>query len=359
MLVRLSLKNFTVFKNVELAFTPGINVLIGANATGKTHAMKAAYALLRSARDFETKGPEDAKSISVPPDRVREKMAGVFRPEGGRVSRLVRRAQGKGKTNVSLEVSGGSLSCELNIFEGVHLKGRGNVTFPASIFLPAREVLSIYPGFIAAYQARELAFDETYYDLCVALSASPLRGQGGKEAAALWKPLGEHLRSKVELQKDSFYLTSEDGIIEAHLVAEGYRKVAALMHLITNGSLMKNVVLFWDEPETNLNPRLMRVVAEFLFRLAGNGVQIIIATHDYLLTNELSLNAEYQTGASKQAPIRFFSFSRGEDRSVSVQPGDTLADLADNPIMEEFEALYERERLLFSARDEDPVRQKR
>ena len=230
------------------------------------------------------------------------------------------------------------------------------MSFPTSIFLPTREVLSIYPGFIAAYQARELAFDETYYDICVALSASLLRGERGEEAAALWKPLGEHLGSKVVLQKDSFYLTSDDGIIEAHLAAEGYRKVAALMHLIANGSVVKNGVLFWDEPETNLNPKLTKVVAESLFRLAGNGVQLIIATHDYLLTNELSLHAEYRTDAAKQAPIRFFSFSRGADRSVSVEPGDTLAELADNPIMEEFAALYDRERRLFSARDAEPLR---
>ena len=260
------------------------------------------------------------------------------------------------KTNVGVEVSGGALSCELTSNEVIRLKSRGSVSFPACIFLPAREVLSIYPGFIAAYKARELAFDESYFDLCVALSALPLRGERGDEAAALSMPISEHLGAKVVLSQDSFYLRSDDGVIEAHLVAEGYRKVAALMHLITNGSVSKDGVLFWDEPETNLNPRLTKVVAEFLFRLASNGVQLIIATHDYLLTNELSLHAEYRTDAARQAPIRFFAFSRGADRSVSVQPGNTLAELADNPIMEEFEALYDRERRLFSARDEEPAR---
>lgn len=348
MLHRLTLKNFTVFKDAGLTFAPGINVFIGANATGKTHAMKVAYALARSARDYETKNSPEPTRGHVPAERVAEKLAAVFRPEGGRIGRLVRRSRGRGKTSVELEISGAAMSCAVTTLDGVHLKVRGNTVFPSSIFLPTREVLSIYPGFLAAYQNRELAFDETYYDLCLALSASPLRGRRGEEAASLWKPLGEYLRSNVLLQKDSFYLTSDDdGIIEAHLVAEGYRKIAALMHLIANGSLMTNGVLFWDEPEVNLNPRLTKVVADFLFRLAASGVQIIIATHDYLLTNELSLNAEYRTGAASQAPIRFFSFSRGEDRSVSIQPGDTLAEIGENPIMEEFEALYDRERGLF------------
>jgi hypothetical protein len=82
-------------------------------------------------------------------------------------------------------------------------------------------------------------------------------------------------------------------------------------------------------------------------------VQIVIATHDYLLTNELSLQAEYQTEQAQRAPIRFFSFYRAEDHSVGIQQGDTLADLRQNPIMEEFEALYNREQCLFQ--QEQPI----
>jgi hypothetical protein len=204
-------------------------------------------------------------------------------------------------------------------------------------------VLSIYPGFLAAYQNRELAFDETYYDLCLALSASPLRGPKGETASELLRPLGESLGVKVSLEGDHFYLLSkDDGRIEAHLAAEGFRKIATLMQLIANGSLTKDSVLFWDEPESGLNPRLIKVVADFLLRLAAHGVQVFIATHDYLLTNELSLNAEYRTPAADDAPIRFFAFNRGEKGGVEVQSGETLAELHQNPIMEEFEALYDR-----------------
>ena len=41
----------------------------------------------------------------------------------------------------------------------------------------------------------------------------------------------------------------------------------------------------------------------------------------------LSLNAEYQTPAAGDAPIRFFAFSRGEKGGVEVQAGGTLAEL--------------------------------
>jgi len=42
----LSLKNFTAFEQAKFNFCDGINVLIGANGTGKTHAMKVMYAVV-------------------------------------------------------------------------------------------------------------------------------------------------------------------------------------------------------------------------------------------------------------------------------------------------------------------------
>ena len=41
---KVKFENFTAFKDLEVEFSPGINALIGANGTGKTHLMKACYA---------------------------------------------------------------------------------------------------------------------------------------------------------------------------------------------------------------------------------------------------------------------------------------------------------------------------
>jgi recombinational DNA repair ATPase RecF len=45
MLDRLELENFTVFREVNLDFSPGLNVFVGPNATGKTHILKLLYAV--------------------------------------------------------------------------------------------------------------------------------------------------------------------------------------------------------------------------------------------------------------------------------------------------------------------------
>ena len=44
-LTKVKLERFTAFSNLELDLSPGVNILIGANGTGKTHLMKACYAV--------------------------------------------------------------------------------------------------------------------------------------------------------------------------------------------------------------------------------------------------------------------------------------------------------------------------
>ena len=41
----LRLQNFTAFADATFEFVPGVNVLVGENGTGKTHALKALYGL--------------------------------------------------------------------------------------------------------------------------------------------------------------------------------------------------------------------------------------------------------------------------------------------------------------------------
>jgi ABC-type multidrug transport system ATPase subunit len=41
---KLRLINFTAFKDLTMEFSPGINAIIGENATGKTHVLKVLFA---------------------------------------------------------------------------------------------------------------------------------------------------------------------------------------------------------------------------------------------------------------------------------------------------------------------------
>lgn len=320
--------NFTVFADATFDLCPGINVLIGANATGKSHAMKAIYAL-RS---------DDLRR------ELTAKLSGVFRPDHGDLARLIR--HGCSYAVVGLYTGGQDIKLTLGLNGSVEQAG-GGFSHLETLYIPSREVLSMYEGFIAAYQSRELSFDETFFDLCVALNANVLRGERAERAAPLLQQLEAILGGKVLLEGNRFYVQPAGGEkVEAHLVAEGMRKIATIARLVQNGSIAPGGVLFWDEPETNLNPRLIRQVVEVLIELARHGVQIVLATHDYLLSHRLSLLAEYN-----QVPrdsVRFFGLARSEpDGPVVVSRGDTLADLPENPIVDEFARHYDFERELF------------
>lgn len=125
--------------------------------------------------------------------------------------------------------------------------------------------------------------------------------------AELAKPLEAVLGGRVVLKGNGFVIEREDGELDIHLEAEGLRKFAQILQLIANGSIEPGGCLFWDEPEANMNPKLVVVMKDFLIGLAKAGVQVFIATHDYLLCRELSLVSEY--GADR-TEFRFFCLNK-------------------------------------------------
>jgi energy-coupling factor transporter ATP-binding protein EcfA2 len=348
-----SIKKFGLFSDVSdetLTFSPGLNVFIGRNGCGKSHLIKLLYTLVK---EFgETPGNGSALEAERLENRLASKLAGVFRPDGDHIGRLVQRKKGRGSAEVSATFSNGKkcgfiLSTLDKISDAKGNAGKLN----EAVFLPSREVLALFEGFIAAYKKRELSFDETFYDLCVALSASQLRGKREGMLDVLVKPFEEEIRGKVSLEGGRFYVAGRDGSFEAHLLSEGWRKLAALAQLIINGTLTRNGFLFWDEPEANLNPKMVVQLSETLLRLANQGIQVFVVSHDYLLTTRLSLASEYPHAIPKdqRCPVKFFGLVRrgSDEKGVSVSSGTKLADLQDNPILAEYAALYDYEGGLF------------
>ncbi|MBI5496586.1 MAG: AAA family ATPase [Deltaproteobacteria bacterium] len=340
------LNSFTVFSGAELTFSPGINVFIGKNGTGKSHLLKLLYGCHSIMRSRNLQGPSQAKVDVL----VANKLAGLFRPDGGAVGRLVTRRRGSNSGTVAVDADGKRLVFDIGL-KGNRVTVRSATWVPPSpaVFLPTREALAMFEGFIPAYQNRELSFDETYYDLCVMLSGAQLRGPRGEAAAALLRPMSKVLGGRVFLKGGRFYVSQPgSGQFEAHLLAEGLRKLASLAQLIANGSLAESGTLLWDEPEANLNPALVRGVIDVLVELATQGIQVFIATHDYLLLHRLSLIAEHR-GSQPVPPMKFFALSATRGM-VDVESGDTAADLSHNPVLDEF-AAYHREELALLQRE--------
>ena len=136
----------------------------------------------------------------------------------------------------------------------------------------------------------------------------------------------------------NFFLRNKQGNIEFSLVAEGIRKLALLWRLIQNGTLRPGSLLLWDEPETNLNPKLFRTVIDVLLKLQRNGVQIMLATHDYVILKEFDLHM------AEDDKVAFHSLYRdSESGEIACRTTDEYLDIEPNAIGETFDDLYDRE----------------
>lgn len=343
MLKSIVLTDFTCFGQAKFEFCAGINVFIGANATGKTHILKLLGASLKAGEGFSIGALPNKERAQI---EISERLVGYFRPE--KLGRLVRRKQGRTRSEIQINfLNDKPLRFNFaNNAQYIKIDDFNGLPNIPSLYLPPKEMLTLYEGFIGLYENREVAFDEVYYQLAKSLNSPPLRGARMSEISNLIKKLEDIFSGKVIKEGNRFYLQDASGKLEAHLVAEGMRKIASLAYLIINGKLSENTVLFWDEPESNLNPRLIKTVAELLRQLAAGGVQIFIATHDFLLTHYLSLYSE--VGQEPIADLRIFSLERDEESGTIIESGKLLGEIQSNLILDEFASYFDAEQNYFS-----------
>lgn len=344
MLKRLTLNGFTVFKEAEIELSPGINLVIGENGFGKSHLLKLGYCAAWYCDAM-------AARSALPPDRayrarlLGEKLVHVFRPD--QLGRLASRGQGRSRAvvDVRFDRAGRDFKFSFATNSKADVSLDKDMKTPASmptVFLPTKEVVSMYPGFTALYRDYHLEIDETYYDLCLALERPLLRGPRETKMRPLLEPLEQILRGKVVNQNGRFILRQPGrGNMEMPLVAEGFRKLATVAFLIANGTLGKSTILFWDEPETNLNARYIREVAQTLVAVAGMGAQVIAATHSLFLMRELELLLQRKDNAKV---ARHFIALGGTPGKVEVSQGQEVSDI--RPIRALDEELDQADRYL-------------
>ena len=174
------------------------------------------------------------------------------------------------------------------------------------------------------YDLRSLPIDQTYPNLLRQLALPALRIPITQTTGSLHQ-LQQIIDGKVEEEGGRYYLTTLNRPrMEMNLVAEGVRKFATLYKLLANGTLTPETTLFWDEPEANLNPALLREMAVVLTELAKAGFQIILTTHSLFLLKELHILARQEHN-----PVRYFGLSAEPGGATTVATADNLELLPD------------------------------
>lgn len=329
-LTKINIENFTVFDDITMPFCKGLNVFVGENGMGKTHVMKLAYAACQAAKH----------DVSFP-----QKTTMLFRPDQSSIGRLVsRNKNGSDVSNVLVEADVAKIGME---FSKKTKKWDAKVTTAekweeqmnefTSVFIPAKEILSNAWNLDAAVKMGNVEFDDTYLDIIAAAKIDISKGDNSTTRKKFMKTLQEISSGKVTLYNDRFYLKQgTQARLEFNLVAEGLRKIALLWQLINNGTLDKGSVLFWDEPEANINPKYIPILAELLILLESEGVQLFVSTHDYFLAKYLEVKRE------KESNIQYISLYKDNEK-VQCETASKFELLEHNAIMDTFRQLYRDE----------------
>lgn len=176
-----------------------------------------------------------------------------------------------------------------------------------------------------------------YADLLDRAYRPGLRGPVEGRRKGVLKALQAAVEGKVTVRNEEFFLRDRHGNLEFTLLAEGVRKLGLLWLLVRNGTLLNGSVLFWDELETNLNPRVVGVVIDILLQLQRMGVQVLIATHDYAILKELELLMRADDS------VRFCALYRDEsDGELTCEAAGLPFEFDHSPIAKAFTSLYDR-----------------
>lgn len=343
---KLILNNFMLFGNAEINWAKNINVICGENSTGKTTLLKVMYSVLKPLG----KGYKEAATKEMEEKVFVDKLQGVFRPDEMKIGRLVRRKQGSNHTDFSVildknqKISIGFGSGKKNHVDIKmdQMKSFGNFDV---IYIPTKEMISTTEHFVSLYEDYHLDFEEMYYDLAKLLDRPLSKGANTTEQNEVMKSFEEIMEGQIIQRDKKFFLKVKgEGEFEMGLLSDGYRKLSMIIYMILSGSLNKNTILFWDEPETNMNPKMIRPIVQALVTLAKMGVQIFVTTHDYFVQQEFNMLTVYPELNPEHLDICFMSLYRDEQTGdVKFELEKTASDLKYNAIMQEFDAMYDRE----------------
>lgn len=307
-----------------------INLVIGPNQSGKTFLLKALYAGLKTVELYKR-----GKENRIDKEILSDKLYWTF--QASELGSIVRKGENTmsftmvSDKNEELTYSfGPSTSKQASIDKNTFTPRASN-----TVFIPAKEILSIRNIILDAKEDNQFGFEEPYSDLAKALN----RTQKGKnyDSFAQARDIVSNMvggRLEYNEEKKEWQFRDKDRrVYEVATTSEGVKKLSILDILLGNRYLDNHAVIIIDEIEANLHPSMISQLLEAIFMLAESGVQFFIATHSYFVIKRLYILAH-----RKDMNIPVLSFDKGE-----CAVGNLKDEMPQNPIIDESIALYKDE----------------
>ena len=175
MIKHLKLKNFTAFRSLSIDFSPGINIIIGVNSTGKTHLLKVAYGLCASGSQFKNNPDLTDEELGTV---ITSRLLSLFMPMDDKLGKMHHRSasgqaylQAEFKDGQKIDATFTKKSGSLIIRDKRDYQQYG----ADAVFIPTKEVLSFMEGFNSLYAKYNLSFDQTYQQICLLLDLPKIR----------------------------------------------------------------------------------------------------------------------------------------------------------------------------------------
>ncbi|WP_206836297.1 AAA family ATPase [Marinobacterium iners] len=284
------LENFGPLKKVHGQSLGSLNLIIGANSTGKTFLLKALYMMLRSQE--ETGRGDDPRDFD---EVLSEKCYWTFQVD--KLGDLVRRGAGNRLKARMVQDDNCALVIDFGQDTTKRITPVHNNLGPReanSVFLPPKEVLSLAKVIIkSGLHDKAFGFDATYTDLVLALQKPTQMGRNYDAFKQSRISLEKMFQGRIEFDagNDSWVYRKGNSRFSIHSTAEGIKKIAILDTLLGNRYLSPDSIIFIDEPESALHPKAISQFLDILAVLAEKGIQVFMASHSYFVVKKLHLLA--------------------------------------------------------------------
>ncbi len=338
----LKLENFMAFKSADFQFSSKLNVIIGENGSGKTQLLKLLYSMARSFVYLP-----DCKTITL--DYSRFNIMEIF--GATQYNNFITSSPNDSISfaHIQFALNGQKKSESFSFRDNVIVSSPDALKIQAfsrydngtAVFLPTHELLSIFPGFSSFQQIYrdKWAFDQTYSD-CIAYLGLPTIKSQELFSNSIIKEVEKAIHGHIYLNEQGtrFLMQMEKSktVYEIPMVAEGWRKLGQLLQLMNIGAIHPGSILLWDEPEANLNPQLIRLLAKVIVLLAKMDIQIFVTTHNLFFLRELEYLSKQETA---NGLVRFFSLSM-----EGIEQADCTSDLQN--ILSFEEEIHQEDRIL-------------
>ena len=193
------------------------------------------------------------------------------------------------------------------------------------IFIPEKDILEHARGLLTFIEQKQTGFGRIYKDVLINAQDVPTQQQSETQRSIV-AAIAEIIGGVVQRNEGdgSYYTLRKDGTrIPFDNEASGYKRLGYLGLLAASGQLERGSVLLWDEPENSLNREIIPKLVNLLLELAGNGVQIFLATHDYNFTRYFDVRQ------NKSIPVLFHHLRMENDGKVICESTPEYMEITD------------------------------